>query len=228
MPANTMRVVLFLTAVSAAPAQTAAKGVNFFSIEKEIELGKQLASVAQTSLQAQPDARLQAIGDKLAAKTDGTFQYHFFVYTSVSPQSEAVALPGGPVFVAQDMLAAGDGETAAILAHAIAHIVLRHYTRAMTRGDLMEIGMKQAAPGLATNESVRQAMEMGMAESKQKFEFDADQLAVKLMMDAGYDPNALVRWMESLPVPKINLALGDRPAPTRRVAAIRQAIQAAQ
>jgi predicted Zn-dependent protease len=60
------------------------------------------------------------------------------------------------------------------------------------------------------------------------FEFDADRFAVKLMIDAGYDPQALVRWLESFPVPKINLALGDIPAPNRRIEAVQHAIDAAQ
>ena len=51
-----------LAAVSAAFAQPSPQGVNFYSIEKEIELGKQLAADTQTSQQAQPDARLQALG----------------------------------------------------------------------------------------------------------------------------------------------------------------------
>jgi hypothetical protein len=52
--------------------------------------------------------------------------------------------------------------------------------------------------------------------------------ALKLMIEAGYNPRALVRWLESLPVPKTNLALGDQPAPNRRIEAVQQAIRAAQ
>lgn len=221
-----MRAILLLAALCAARAQTPANGVNFYSIPKEIELGKQLAAETQASLHAQPDARLQAVGDKLAAKTDGTFEYRFFVFVTQDAPAEPIALPGGPVFMAQSAVAADDGQTAAILAHAMAHIALRHYTRAATRGDLMEIGMK--ANPLAGNDSVSQAVRMGNAQLKQRFEFDADYLAVKLLMDAGYDPQALVHWLQSLPVPKANLALGDRPVPTARVTAVLQAIKAAQ
>ena len=215
-----------LAAVSAAFAQPSPQGVNFYSIEKEIELGKQLAADTQTSQQAQLDARLQAIGDKLAAGTDGAFQYRFFVYSNVTPQFDPIALPGGPVFVAQSMLSADDAETAAILAHAIAHIALRHYTRELTR---REIGATASANTMgATNDSVRLASKNYNAQSNTNFEFDADRFAVKLMIDAGYDPQALVRWLESFPVPKTNLALGDQPAPGRRIQAAQQAIRAAQ
>jgi len=229
MQTNTTRIILLLAAVSAAIAQPSAKGVNFYSIEKEIELGKQLAAETQTSLQAQPDSRLQAIGDKLAAKTDGTFQYHFFIYPAVNPQAEPIALPGGPVFVGQSIVSADEAETAAILAHAIAHIALRHYTREMTRSDLMEIGRKAAAnTAAAANGAVQLASKNYNAPLNTGFEFDADRFAVKLMIDAGYDPQALVRWLYSFPVPKINLALGDFPAPNRRIEAVQHAINAAQ
>jgi predicted Zn-dependent protease len=223
-----MSVMLSLATLSAALAQTpSSKGVNFFSIEKEIDLGKQLAAETQTSLRAQPDARLQAIGDKLAAKTDGAFQYRFFVYATVNPQSEPIALPGGPVFVAQSMASTDDSETAAILAHAVAHIALRHYTREMTRTDLMEIGRKGLPPNLGSASS-SPAIEMGMAQLKQGFELDADRLAARLMIDAGYDPQALVRWLQSLPVPPKTGPLDDFPAPSRRIEVVQQAITAAQ
>ena len=224
MQTNTTRIILLLAAVSTTLAQPSSQGVNFYSIEKEIELGKQLASETQTSRQAQPDARLQTIGDRLAAKTDGAYQYHFFVYSTVNPQAEPIALPGGPVFVAQSMLPADEAETAAILAHAIAHIALRHYTREMTRS---EIGTKAAAnPAAATNGAVQLASKNYSAPLNTSFEFDADRFAVKLLIDAGYDPQALVRWLESFPVLKLNLALGDIPSPNRRVKAAQQAIDA--
>jgi predicted Zn-dependent protease len=148
------------------------------------------------------------------------------VYSNVTPQFDPIALPGGPVFVAQSMLSADDAETAAILAHAIAHIALRHYTRELTR---REIGATASANTMgATNDSVRLASKNYNAQSNTNFEFDADRFAVKLMIDAGYDPQALVRWLESFPVPKTNLALGDQPAPGRRIQAAQQAIRAAQ
>ncbi len=217
-----MRPILLLVAATAALAQTSANGVNFFSIEKEIALGNQLAAEFQAHQETQPDAHLQAIGDRLAAQTDGTFQYRFLTYATEIPAAEPVALPGGPVFVAQSMLSADNDSLAAILAHAIAHIALRHYTREETQRDLMEIGAKQAP--LAGNASVRQAMDFRIAQSNRRFDLDADQLAVKLMIGAGYDPQAIVRWLQSLPVPKANLALGDRPSPDPRVLAVQKAI----
>jgi predicted Zn-dependent protease len=224
-----MRLFLLLTAASAAIAQTP-DGVNFFSIEKEVALGKNLAAGVQTKQQAQPDARLQAIGDKLAAQADGTFQYHFFVYAQVSPAYEPIALPGGPVFVPQSMISTEDAETAAILAHAVAHIALRHYTRAMTRRDLAEVGGKAAAMSVDGTNAVSLAQKNYLTQFTTNFEFDADRLAVKLMIDAGYDPQALVRGLQTFPIPKVNLELGDYPGPasSSRIAAVQRAIEAAR
>jgi predicted Zn-dependent protease len=223
-----MRLILLLAVASAAMAQTP-DGVNFFSIEKEIELGQNLAAGVRTKEQAQPDARLQAIGDKLAAQTDGTFQYRFFAYPHVSPAYEPIALPGGPVFVPQSMISTDDAETAAILAHAAAHIALRHYTREMTRRGLAEVGGKAAAMTVGgTNDAVKLARNNYLTQFATNFEFEADRLAVKLMIDAGYNPQALVRWLQTFPVPKVNLALGDYPVPSARIAAVQRAIEAAR
>jgi predicted Zn-dependent protease len=224
-----MRAILLLAAVSTALAQAPAQGVNFFSVEKEVELGKSLAAAFQAKQQAQPDARLQAIGDKLAAKTDGTFQYHFFAYPQVSPQYEPVALPGGPVFVAQSAITSDDAEMAAILAHAIAHIALRHYTRERTQRELMEIGRKSAGIRVFPDDDpVQSASRNFRPPFVTGFELDADRFAVTLLIDAGYDPQALVRWLQSFPVATANLAFGDRPVPGGRVAAVQKAIEAAR
>jgi predicted Zn-dependent protease len=223
-----MRLLITLLAVCSALAQSP-NGVNFVSIPKEIEMGKNLAAEMQTSLEAQPDARLQAIGDRLAANTDGVFQYTFFAYSKVSPESEPKALPGGPVFVARNMISTEDAVVAAILAHAMGHIALRHYTRAMTQMELEEIGAKAALHAITVpNPVVVQTTSFKAAALHQAFELDADLFALKLMPAAGYDPQALVQWLQSLPVPISNLALGDRPMPSRRVAAVQHAIQAAQ
>jgi beta-barrel assembly-enhancing protease len=223
-----MQAILLLAAVSTALAQAPAQGVNFFSVEKEIELGKSLAAAFQANGPAQPDARLQAIGDKLAAKTDGTFQYHFFVYPQVSPQYEPVALPGGPVFIAQSAITADDAEMAAILAHAIAHIALRHYTRQQTQRELMEIGRKSAGVAFPDDDPVQRASRNVSPPLTTGFELDADRFAVKLLIDAGYDPQALVRWLQSFPIAKANLEFGDRPVTGGRVAAAQKAIEAAR
>lgn len=223
-----MRAILLLAAVSAALAQAPAQGVNFFSIEEEIELGKSLSAAFQAKEPAQPDARLQAIGDKLAAKTDGTFQYHFFVYPQVGPQYEPVALPGGPVFIAQSAITYDDALMAAILAHAIAHIALRHYAREATQRELMEIGRKAAGIAIPDDDPVQRASRNFMPPLATRFELDADRFAVKLLIDAGYDPQALVRWLQSFPIAKANLEFGDRPVPSGRVAAAQKAIEAAR
>jgi len=80
--------------------------------------------------------------------------------------------------------------------------------------------------GSAPTNSTRPASKNHNPPPDTSFEFDADRFAVKLLIDAGYDPQALVRWLESFPVPKLNLALGDRPAPNRRIEAVLQAINA--
>lgn len=223
-----MRALLLLAAISAATAQTP-NGVNFFSVEKEIALGKNLAAQFQAKQQAQPDARLQSIGDRLAAKTDGAYRYSFFVYPQVSPEYEPIALPGGAVFVAQTMVAADDADMAAILAHAIAHIALRHYTREETRRELTQIGMNGSAGAVGANsDSMQLRPNSQLAQMNRSFELDADQFAVKLMLDARYSPESLVRWLQSFPIPKETLAFGDRPAPSARIAAVQRAIEAAR
>jgi predicted Zn-dependent protease len=98
------------------------------------------------------------------------------------------------------MFSADEAGTAAILAHAIAHIALRHYTCETTRRYLQEIGMR-ASPLAGANNSARLASKNHNPQLHTNFEFDADRFAVKLLIDAG-------------------------PAPNRRIEAVLQAINA--
>jgi predicted Zn-dependent protease len=64
---------------------------------------------------------------------------------------------------------------------------------------------------------------------RQAFELACDVYAVKLMTAAGYDPRALARWLQSLPVlPSLQKAFSDRADPAIRIAAVEKAIAAAQ
>jgi predicted Zn-dependent protease len=197
-----MRGVLFLVAVSATVAQPqSGAGINFYSVEKEIQLGNQLAASMQANTHAQPDARLQSIGDKLAMNAAGAYQYRFSIYAADGKPAEPVAVPGGPVFTAQGLVSSHDAKTAAPLAHAIAHIALRTDTPQAIRFDLLNIGRQSAEKaGIRSNGVVNgQSFDSQKAAIAQWFESEADVYAVKILFAAGYDPRFLVEWLQSLP-----------------------------
>src|SRR5512146_327781 len=88
------------------------KGVNFYSIEKEIALGKQLSEevTRQAKLLDDPiiSEYVNRVGQNLVRNSDARFAFQFRVIDDDSPN--AFALPGGFVFVNTGLIKIADEE----------------------------------------------------------------------------------------------------------------------
>src|SRR5436309_5594425 len=119
------------------------KGINFYSIEKEIALGKQLAQEVQRQSKLVDDPIIgeyvNRIGQNLVRNSDATIPFSFQVVEG--EQLNAFALPGGFVFVFTGLIEAAEteAELAGAMAHEIAHVAARHITRQETRGKIAEL-----------------------------------------------------------------------------------------
>src|SRR6266571_2600667 len=119
------------------------KGINFYSIEREIALGKQLAQEVQRQSKLVDDPILgeyvNRLGQNLVRNSDATIPFTFEVVEG--DQLNAFALPGGFVFVFTGLIEAAEteAELAGAMAHEIAHVAARHITRQETRGKIAEL-----------------------------------------------------------------------------------------
>jgi predicted Zn-dependent protease len=186
------------------PLRPTGSGVNFFSLDNEIAMGAQLADAVRRDTKPLDNSAVQQyvtrLGQRLAAQAGGpNFTYTFTVVVALpasasgDPAREPLALPGGPIFIPADLIlgARGEGEFAGMLAHAIAHVAGRHYTRQMTRQNLAQIGAIAMA-GAAIQQSSQTAASQGDLQFRRTLDAQADRLAVQIMAKAGYDPAALV------------------------------------
>src|SRR5208283_4809143 len=120
------------------------KGINFYSIEKEIALGKQMAQEVERQAKIVDDPVIaeyvNRIGQNLVRNSDA--KVPFTIKVIDSEEINAFALPGGFFFVNTGILINADNEAemAGVMAHEIAHVACRHGTRQATRGELMQIG----------------------------------------------------------------------------------------
>ena len=129
------------------PAQIGArdvgKGVNFYSLEKEIALGRQLAQEVQRQAKLVEDPLIteyiNRIGQNLVRNSDAKVPFTFQVIEGDSPN--AFALPGGYVFIYTGLIKIADeeAELAAAMAHEIAHVAARHMTRQATKSELANL-----------------------------------------------------------------------------------------
>ncbi len=119
--------------------------VNFYSLEKEIALGKQLASEVERQAKIINDPVIaeyvNRVGQNLVRNSDA--KVPFTIKVIDSEEVNAFALPGGFFFVNSGLIMKADNEAelAGVMAHEIGHVAARHGTRQATRGEIAQLGM---------------------------------------------------------------------------------------
>ena len=114
------------------------KGVNLYSLEKEIALGKQLAQEVEQGAKIVDDPVISEyvnrLGQNLVRNSDA--KVPFTIKVIDSDEVNAFALPGGFFFVNSGLImrAESEAELAGVMAHEIAHVAARHGTRQASRG----------------------------------------------------------------------------------------------
>jgi len=184
------------------------KGINFYSLEKEIALGKQLAEevARQAKLVDDPliSEYVNRMGQNLVRNSDAKVPFTFRVIESDVPN--AFSLPGGYVFVntALIQLAEEEDELAGSVAHEIAHVAARHITRQATKSEitnLLTIPLSVLLGGW-TGYAVRQgagvAIPMAFLRFSRRDESEADYLGLQYMYASGYDPTGIITIFEKL------------------------------
>jgi predicted Zn-dependent protease len=183
------------------------KGVNFYSLEKEIALGKQLAQEVERESKIIDDPIIaeyvNRIGQNLVRNSDA--KVPFTIKVLDSEEVNAFALPGGFFFVNSGLILKADNEAelAGVMAHEIAHVAARHGTKQATRGELANIlSIPLIFMGGWTGYAIRQgaglAIPMGFLSFSRSMEKEADYLGLQYLYKSGYDPVAFVDFFEKI------------------------------
>jgi predicted Zn-dependent protease len=183
------------------------KGVNFYSLDKEIALGKQMAQEVERQAKIVDDPIIaeyvNRVGQNLVRNSDA--KVPFTIKVLDSEEVNAFALPGGFFFVNTGLILKADteAELAGVMGHEIAHVAARHGTRQATRGDIAQIVtipliFMGGWTGYAIRQGASLAIPMGFLTFSRAFEKEADYLGLQYMYKAGYDPTAFVDFFEKI------------------------------
>jgi predicted Zn-dependent protease len=189
------------------PPKDPAEGINFFSIDRELALGKSMAEEVEHEARIVDDRvvaeYVNRVGQNLVRNSDA--KVPFTIKVLDSDEVNAFALPGGFMFVNTGLLlkAENEAELAGVLAHEIAHVAARHGTRQASRGQLVNYASIPLIflggwAGYAVRQAAALAVPMGFLQFSRGFESQADHLGLQYLDRSGYDPTAFVDFFEKI------------------------------
>lgn len=188
-------------------------GVDRYSPDQDAQIGHKLALELEHRLPMLDDERitlyLSKLGNQLALAAPGPhFAYEFHCINS--RDINAFALPGGFIFINRGTIEASRNESqlAAIIAHEIAHVALRHGTNQATKreiwtavgvaGDVAGGVEGGALGGIASQVGGGFAIDSVLLKYSRAAETQADIVGTQIVRDAGYDPRSLGQFLEVL------------------------------
>jgi beta-barrel assembly-enhancing protease len=208
--------VITLTATSVLAQTKVTPPKNKYTPQQDVQIGREAAKEVRQHYPILNDDSiedyLERLGDRLVEAAprelnNPAFEYSF---TPVNLKDiNAFALPGGPMFVNRGMIEAAqkEGEVVGVMAHELAHVLLRHGTANATKQQGFQIGalagaIAGAVIGGNLGQIVSQGSQFGLGTWLMKYgreyERQADLVGAQIMARAGYDPRDLAHMFETI------------------------------
>ncbi len=175
------------------------------STGKEVEMGRRIAKQVVKELALVDDdamqQRVKTIGGRIVSVCDRKDLVYTFSVVK-DKEVNAFSLPGGYVFINEGLIkkTANDDELAGVIAHEIAHVAARHAVKRYETGWGLQLAqlatLATQSPEVVRGVSVAgQAAQLAYARDE---ELEADQLAVKYLKAAGFDPKGMLTFLNKL------------------------------
>jgi len=195
--------------VSAIGNRNVGKGLDFYSLEREIALGKQLAQEVDKTAKFINDPVITEYVNRVAQNLvrNSDARVPFTIKVVDSDVVNAFALPGGFFYVNSGLILHADEESelAGVMAHEIAHVCARHGTKQATKGEIVNLASIPAMifipytwAGYAIYQGMNFAIPLTFLKFSRDDEREADYLGLQYMYKAGYDPNSFVAFFEKV------------------------------
>ena len=215
---GTAAAVVALMACGAASAQSQRAIQPFSQAEKDqgAQSHSQILQEFGGEYQGPQAGYVRTVGQGIAVQSGlSTARTDFTVTLLNSPVNNAFALPGGYVYVTRQLMALmnNEAELAGVLGHEVGHTAARHARarqRAATRNSILGVlgtvlggaigdngGLLGSLGGLLQGNAQRAAQLATLGFSRSQ-ETQADDLGIRYLTGAGYDPAALSTMLASL------------------------------
>lgn len=217
--------------------------------EDEYYLGRTIAAIILKQNKLYSSTKkvqyLNKICSALVVNSEKPYLYNGYKVAILdSKDLNAISTPGGHIFISKALYDLADSEDvlAAILAHEIAHIQLGHSIQSVKTARVTEAviatadaldrvlsdeerSREEEAINKAASEYVDQLINQGFSRDQ---EFKADAYAAKLLLDAGYDPKAMLDLLKILVLYQDGSTTLDKthPTPDKRVKKINDVLKA--
>jgi len=216
---------------------TGEKYWNALSREEEISIGQQESPKLIEQYGGQiPDQEIRDYVSEIGQRMAALSEYSDLPWEFHAVDSEVInafALPGGKVFITRELMSRMDNEAqlAGVLGHEIGHVTGQHMDQRFR--DALLAGVLAAGVGIATKDAESDAVRYGAPAGTavatmlvtRKFSRDheaqADELGLRYMTRAGYDPHAMlgvmdilaeasgnggIEWLQTHPLPRTRRA----------------------
>lgn len=183
------------------------RSLNFYSIEREIALGKRLSMQIEQQVKLVTDPEINEyvnrVGQNLVRNSDSEVPFQIKVVDS--DQVNAFALPGGFFYVNAGLITSAESESelAGVMAHEIAHVTARHGTENATKGQIANYAMLPlifmgGALGYGLYQAAGFLIPLHFLHFSRKAETEADFLGLQYLYKTGYDPTSSVSFFEKI------------------------------
>jgi len=225
-------------------ARAVARSFEDITPEQEYYIGRTVGAVVLTKYKPYDDRAatryLNLLGQTLARASDmpETFGgYHFLIQDS--DEINALAAPGGLIFITRGMLRCcrNEAAVAAVLAHEIGHVESKHGLQAIKTSRVTaalttigvegskQLGGQELADLTRTFENSIGDITQTLVNSgySRSFENQADAAAVRILIRVGYDPNGLIDMLEVMQTrlkPDRHDFAATHPSPASRISTI--------
>lgn len=213
-----------------------------WSPEQEVQLGLQSApQMAQQHGGLHPDQRAQdhldrvgrrLVQNTIAAKAGYPYDFHLLADDRAV---NAFALPGGQTFITAALYSKlkNEDQLAGVMGHEIGHVIHRHGAERMASQGFIQGLIQSVLIGSGGSQSVTQVANMVGQYTSMKYgrdqELESDDFGVRLMIEAGYNPEELIGVMDILEQASGGARTPEfqstHPSPANRRQKIRDAIE---